>query len=366
MFERKLLRDFDWSLLLLALLLTLCGLVLIHSATGGADRWLYVRKQVLWLGFGVVGLGLLAYLDYGRLARWHAPIYGVTLLLLLTVACLGHTAMGATRWLNLGGFRLQPSEFAKLGLIVTLAALFARRLDQRSHPSTLLRSVGHFGAPVLLVFFQPDLGTALVLLALWLGMSLAAGVRGAHLAAVMGVIVVLCAGVWQTGLIKPYQRARLASFINPNADPLGAGYHINQSRIAIGSGGLFGSGLLRGHQGRLHYIPEQRTDFIFTVVGEEAGFIGSVGLLGIYLLLVLRLLKIALRAKDELGLIMGAGVATMIAFQVLVNVGMTLGVMPITGIPLPFLSYGGSSLLTSFMALGLVLSISMRQRKIIF
>jgi len=366
MFERKLLRDFDWWLLLIALLLAACGLVLIHSATGGEDRWLYVRKQMVWLALGFVGLGLLAYLDYGRLARWHAPIYGVTLLLLFTVAALGHTVMGATRWLNLGGFRLQPSEFAKLGLIITLAALFARRYDERTHAATLLWSLAHLAVPVLLVFLQPDLGTALVLLALWLGMSLAAGMRRVHLAAVMGMIVVLSAGIWQTGLIKPYQRARLASFINPNADPLGAGYHINQSRTAIGSGGLFGLGLHRGHQSQLHYIPEQRTDFIFTVVGEEAGFAGSAVLLGIYLLLIWRLLRIALHAKDELGLIITAGVATMLAFQVLVNVGMTLGVMPITGVPLPFLSYGGSSLLTSFMALGLVLSVSMRQRKIIF
>lgn len=371
MFELRLLKRLDWWLLAIVLALCAIGLAAIYSASradlvaAGSDGLLLAKRQALWLGLGLACLAALLYPDYTTALRWRRALYVVTCLLLLVVIKLGHDAGGAMRWIQLGPLTVQPSELAKLSLIVGLAGLLRQNAAPgRLSLGMLARSGLYLAVPFALVFKQPDLGTGLVLVAVWGAMVLAAGARWRHLAALGLAAVLLFAAAWQAGAIKDYQKDRLRVFANPQADPLGAGYHVTQSRIAIGSGGWLGKGYLRGSQSQLRFIPEQHTDFIFTVVGEEGGLLAGVVVLGLYLALVWRLWRLAEAAEDGSGALLVAGTAALLGFQGLVNVGMTLGVMPVTGIPLPFMSYGGSSLLTNLALVGLALNVGMRRQKI--
>jgi rod shape determining protein RodA len=293
------LRQFDISLLLAVLALIGMGLAILYSATHAWAPGLF-QRQLVWLGFGLLGMGVLTVLEplvWMRRSRW---LYGLNLLMLLLVELMGAERKGAQRWLELpGGFQVQPSEFAKLLLILTLASLLTQMGPSIRTPRGFLMSLLHTALPALLVFLQPDLGTAIVLGALWFGMVYLAGApaRWLTLAALLGVFAF--GAMWQLNLLKDYQKARLVSFLNPEADPQQSGYHILQSRIAIGSGQLLGKGYLHGTQKNLRYIPEQHTDFIFTVVGEEGGFVGSIGFLTLYGFFLYRVWRVMVGARHE-------------------------------------------------------------------
>ncbi len=259
-----------------------------------------------------------------------------------------------------GSFRLQPSEFAKIALIITLAAFMAERKGNIALKDILFSSL-HLAVPLGLVIIQPDLGTAMVFLAIWLGILLVSGAKINHYLLIILLCIIIFSLALQFHMLKDYQMRRLLVFLNPDLDPLGSGYNLLQSKIAIGSGRLQGKGLFSGTQGRLNFIPSHHTDFIFAVLGEELGFLGTSLLLGLYFILLSRGIRIASTAKDMFGTLVATGIIVMLLFQIMVNVGMTIGIMPITGIPLPLVSYGGSSLLANMIAIGLLFNICMRR-----
>ncbi|NES94841.1 MAG: rod shape-determining protein RodA [Desertifilum sp. SIO1I2] len=393
----------DWLLLFLTVGLTTIGGIMIRSAElnlGWTDWWQH------WLvgGIGLVLAMLLARWHYKNLLQLQWVIYAITNLSLIAVIFIGTTALGAQRWITIGGFNLQPSEFAKLGLIITLAGLL--HTNTASTIPMLLKTLGIALVPWILVFLQPDLGTSLVFGAITLGMLywgnanpgwlvlLVSPVVSAILFSIylpgwliwvallaiiawfslpwprlgsIGAVGVNFAagelGFFLWGLLKDYQKDRLILFLNPEKDPLGGGYHLIQSRIAIGAGELWGRGLHQGTQTQLNFIPEQHTDFIFSAIGEELGFVGCVAMLAVFWLICLRLVLIAQNAQDNFGSLLAIGVLSMVVFQVVVNIGMTIGLAPVTGIPLPWMSYGRSALLTNFLAIGLVESVANHQQK---
>ncbi len=391
MFDSRLARRLDWPLIVAVLALCLYGLVMVYSATrspeaaGLAPPSSFVLKQVTWLLLGLAIFVVTLLVDYERIARWHVPLYVAAAVLLVIVLFVGQAPTGAASWIAIGGFRLQPSEFAKIALILSLAAFLGPRVERVQSMRLVLASLLLPAVPVLLVVLQPDFGTALVLLAIWFGALYLAGARVVHLGAVLVGGLALFALMWNldrlpvirsmpqpiSGLVskvalKDYQKRRLTIFLNPQADPLGAGYHVIQSRVAIGSGQLTGRGLFRGTQSRLRFIPERHTDFIFSVVGEELGLVGAVAMLFLYLFLFWRGLRVAIRARDPLGSLLAAGAISMLIFHTMVNIGMGLNIMPVTGLPLPFVSYGGSNLVASFVALGLLQNVHIRRDRMLF
>ncbi|MEN3001092.1 MAG: rod shape-determining protein RodA [Armatimonadota bacterium] len=356
------LKPLDIPLLLATLLLMGVGLAILYSATYQWAPELF-RRQLIWLGLGLVGMAVLAVIDPAVwMRRWHW-LYALNLLMLLMVDLIGVERKGAQRWLELpGGFQMQPSEFAKLLLILTLASWLARTGASVRTLRGFLVSLLHAALPALLVFKQPDLGTAIALGALWFGMVYLAGapLRWLALTALVGILTF--GAMWQLNLLKDYQKARLVSFVNPEADPQQSGYHILQARIAIGSGQLTGKGYLQGSQKNLRYIPEQHTDFIFVVVGEEGGFLGAVGFLGLYGLFLYRVWRVMVGARHEFYRLMAGGILVFFLFHLLTNVGMTMGLFPVVGIPLPFVSLGGSMLVTACAAVGLLLGARLREQ----
>lgn len=375
--ERKLLKNFDWILLGLMIVLAAIGLIAVATATGfrsdSPSTWNYFIKQVSWLAVGLTVLLVVLTVNYHVLFRWWHVLYVVNLGLLLAVRFFGREALGAQRWLQLGPVDIQPSELAKLIVIITLATQLARREGKARSWSDLGLALVHIAPPMLLVLLQPDLGTSMVFLAIMAGILYVAGFSGAKLvglalAGLVAAVAYVAAHLkWGVPLpLESYQLKRLTVFLNPESEPLDAGYHIIQSKIAIGSGKITGQGLFNGQQNQLNYLPEQHTDFIFSVIGEEMGFVGGVIVLGLFLLILRRGLRVIAQARDIHGSLLGAGVVSMLAFHVLVNVGMTMGMLPVTGVPLPFVSYGGSSLLTNSIAIGLLLNIHMRRKKILF
>lgn len=363
--SRRLLRYLDWPLLAATLVLVAGGAVVLYSAVQNtADPWAFVRSRIAHAMVGLLVLIVLAAVDYQTIGRVWRPILGGTLVLLAAVLVIGRTSGGAQRWIPLGplgGF--QPSEVAKLALIITLA----KHLDGHKELAswrTILPVLAHAAVPIALIVRQPDLGTAMVLVAIVTGMLFAAGAPLRALGALGAGAAAMAPLAWR--MLHDYQRLRLLVFIDPGADPLGAGYALIQSKIAVGSGQFFGKGLLHGTQNLLHFIPEQHTDFIFTVIGEELGFVGGALTLGLFALWLWRGLAMAAEAKDRLGQLIAVGAVAMIAFHLFINVGMTVGLMPITGIPLPFISHGGSALTMMMGATGLLLNVGMRRKKILF
>ena len=363
----------DWIMLGAALLICGGGVLAIRSALHLDLHPLdMVRKQMVGVVLGVAAAVALAHSDYeALLKRFARYLYPLNLLLLLVVLSHfgGHEAKGASRWIKLGPVELQPSEFAKVILIATLALFLAQHAEKITEGRTLLKSLVHIGVPMLLIAKQPDLGTALVLLAIWFGMTAMAGARPLHLLAVLASGVLLFAVMWQFNpghILKDYQKNRLQVFLDPAADPRDMGYHLRQSEIAIGSGGMTGEGYEKGTQSNGKFIPEQHTDFIFTIVGEEGGFVVCVALLSLYLVLLERGVAVMADCKDTLGRLLAAGVLSMLTFHVVVNVGMTMGIMPVVGVPLPFFSYGLSSLLVNLTAVGLLLSVAARRHRVMF
>lgn len=377
MINRKLLRNLDTAFVISVLFLLLMGILVLSSATSNvnSDPWYFVKRQAVWIVLGSLVLLLSLLPDYGVLLRYVRHLYIFNLLLLTLVLVMGKTAKGAQLWLGWGGLGIQPSELAKVIIIVTLAAFLLKR-EKLETWRDLLPVFAHIGAPLLLILLQPDLGTSLVFIAILLGMLFVAGTRPALLLKLIGggalLLAVALIAHFKFGLPLPleeYQIKRLVVFINPYLDGRGgrgAGWHVIQSLVAVGSGGLWGKGLFQGTQVHGNFLPEHHTDFIFSVVGEELGFAGGVFLLGLYFILIYRTLCIAQQSRDQFGVLIAAGICSMWAFHILENIGMAIGIMPITGIPLPFLSYGGSSMLTNLLATGLLLNINLRREKILF
>jgi len=360
--DRRLVLNFDWGLLVATLLVIACGLMTVLSAAHVPGRLFsgLFSRQLLWAALGLLGLLAAMSFDYHWLERYAYFIYAAAIFLLVLTPILGTSGGGARRWIVLGPATIQPSEFVKLALVVGLARHLHRRVGE--HPLDLRSvavSVLLFAPPAVLILKQPDLGTVVVLGITVAGLLLLAGLRLRLVFLLAAILIPATPLVWHH--LKPYQQRRVMTFIDPNADPLGAGYHIIQSKIAIGSGMLEGKGYLHGTQNRLNFLPEQHTDFIFAVYAEEWGFLGGAVLLALYVLLMLRCLSVAMRARDPFGMLLAFGLTLMIFGQVLVNIGMATGSLPVVGITLPFFSYGGSSLLASMVAIGLLLNISMRR-----
>lgn len=436
------LKSLDYTLIMVVVALILLGLITIGSATlefkddsftrlenlNFLVRFLYldytyIVKQFLWFLLGMFFMGFIIYIPYEDLLKYTRPLYVLNLLMLIAVLVVGHTTYGAQRWIHLGIFSFQPSEFSKVLMIITFTGFLVQRQGNLNRLWDLLPCFIFVGIPTVLILIQPDLGTSLVFVAVAFSMLFFAGARPSILLGLLGAGLILMAGlffihlylhnidlqtkeqlvssqqqlkgakdnstrqenekIYQQQLkkyqithtlhekfhnytLKEYQMTRLLIFLNPNSDPLGAGYHVWQSLIAIGSGGLSGKGLLGGTQSHFTFLPVRHTDFIFSVAGEEYGFLGALALLGLFFILLYRGIQIALEAHDQSGTLLAIGVVSMIAFHVFLNIGMASGIMPVTGIPLPLFSYGGSNIIMNMIALGLLLNVHVRRRKILF
>lgn len=353
------------------IMLALIGLLAIYSAkfapltTQGLPTDFYVTKQGMALAIGLVAMSVAAAWDYRSLRTWSSLLYVGSVVLLVLVMFIGTEIKGAQSWISLGGFQFQPSEFAKIGLIIGIGAwLYDREVDDLG---AVLGVLGLMALPLVLIVIQPDPGTGSVLLFTAFAIMLVVGVRARYLLA-LALVGVLGLGMLvqygeEWGLLADHQVERLTTFANPESEACAATtcYNTDQSLIAIGSGGTYGKGLFQGTQTNLSYVPENHTDFIFTVIGEEFGFLGSITVLGLFAVVLWRCLHIAAVARDRFGMVVAAGVGGLLAFQLFVNVGMTLGIMPVIGIPLPFVSYGGTSLIATFAMLGLVMNVHMRR-----
>ncbi|MBI4830615.1 MAG: rod shape-determining protein RodA [Candidatus Lindowbacteria bacterium] len=358
---RQLLRGIDYVAFFCALLLVAIGLLTVFSSSyrsGLEEVRPYFSRQLIWALLGIVAMAAAIIIDYRFIARFSYYIHGAMLLLLIFLLIKGREVKGAQRWISLFGFQLQPSEFVKAATLFALARYFDDVREKIREPRFLLVALAIAGIPCGLIILQPDLGTGLVLVALIGGMLFAANAKPSHLAALATCAIAMMPVFWKS--LKTYQKYRLLSFINPNLDPLGSSYQIIQSKIAVGAGGFAGKGWLAGTQTQLNFLPEQHSDFIFSVFAEEWGFVGSCIVILLYAGLLFQALKIAENSRDFLGSMLAVGIITIISFQVLINLLMTVGLMPVTGIPLPFMSYGGSNLLTMMGCVGLLLSIKTR------
>lgn len=369
MLERPWYLSLNYPLALTSVALSIFGLVVIKSATlhsfgGSADA----ARQGAYLVAGLFSMIVFTFIDYHWWQRWAWPIYILNLLMLGAVAVAGHAALGAQRWIGIGPIVFQPSEPAKLLTVLSVAAILANPKRSYRRLRDLIPPIVAVIPPTLLVLKQPDLGTALVFILILSAMLFFALPSLWHFVAYTAGLVAVGALAFATPLLRlrGYQRARLLAFLHPENDPQGAGWSLTQSKIAIGSGQLAGKGLYRGTQTQLGFVPEHATDFVFTVVGEELGFIGAALLLALFAAFLVCAMFVVAAARDRYGLLVAVGIVAMFTFHVLINVGMTLGIMPITGIPLPFISYGGSSLITCFMAVGVLLNIHLQRYKMSF
>lgn len=353
----KVLKKFDPFLFLAMILLLTFGLTVILSTNQAA-----FNRQLLFALMGLVIYTGVSFLDYRLLKFVSFGLYFGILGLLALVFVSGAVTRGTVRWLEFGAVQLQPSEFSKIALILVLASLFKRNIGSRLSFRVFLISLALTALPAILVYFQPDLGTAIVLLAIWLGIVVAAGLKPLYLFLMTFLGLGALVPLWSA--LKDYQRKRIISFLNPALDPLGSGYNVLQAQIAVGSGQFWGRGFGRGPQSHLQFLPEHHTDFIFAALSEEWGLIGSVLLLLFFVVLLCRILAAARSARDDFGTLAAVGVFSFLLPQIFINVGMNLGIMPITGIPLPLVSYGGSSLWVTMAALGLVQSVAIRSQKL--
>ncbi|MFH1454244.1 MAG: rod shape-determining protein RodA [Armatimonadota bacterium] len=352
-------KKLDYKLLAVTLLIVAYGFLILYSASAfsqeDSSAWI---RQLIYLPVALIFLVIFSLIDYEFWGKKINLLYGFNLILLILVLVAGHHAMGAQRWLGFGNFVFQPSELAKLIMIIVVAKLLSDMPEEVNLRTVIKPAVLTF-IPLILILVQPDLGTALVIAFIFMLMLYMKGFN------VFYILAVSIAGIAASPFVlKDYQKARLFVFLNPDKDPMGAGWNLIQSKIAIGSGMLFGKGLFASTQGHLNFVPEHCTDFIFTVLAEEFGLAGSLVLLILFALFLYRCIKTAVTAKDSFGSLLAVGITGMFFFHIIVNIGMTLGIMPITGIPLIFMSYGGSSLLTNMMAVGILLSISMRREKL--
>jgi rod shape determining protein RodA len=355
-------RDFDWPMLAMVLALCTISVLEIYSATLHTKYTGFHTKQIFWIAAGLVAMFLFSKIDYHRLLDWVPWAYGVCMVALLAVLAVGQKVLGARRWIKLGPMHFQPSEWVKLVLILAVARYFANLGGRSLTWKDIFKAFALVGVPLLLVLKQPDLGTALTYTPILVAGLFLGGInlRQALILSTCGLVLV--GGVWSSGkLLKPYQKARLTSFINPDNDPKGTGYQLLQSKIAVGSGGVWGKGAAKGTQTQGDFLPIPHADFIFAAFGEEHGFVGAVFVLLLYFFILMRLIQNAQTAADLSGSLIIMGVVAVLTFQIAVNVGMVIGFMPVTGIPLPLMSYGGSSVLFTFLALGAAMNVRMRR-----
>ncbi|HML79082.1 rod shape-determining protein RodA [Geobacter sulfurreducens] len=363
MIDRRLITNFDWMLLGLVLLICAVGVVNIYSASSSyvLSGTPYYLKQLSWILVGLAIMLLVCSIDYHLLEDVAFWFYGILFLLLLVVLAFGKTSMGATRWLHLGFISVQPSEPMKIIGVITMARILANipmsgglGLRELTLPALMI------GAPAILIMKQPDLGTAILVILIAWSMLAFVGIR---LSALAAVCIATVPAVWLGWhyYLRDYQKNRVLNFLDPERDPLGTGYHIIQSKIAVGSGGLSGKGFLQGTQSQLRFLPEQHTDFAFSVFAEEWGFLGSLVVLLLYVVLILWGLQIARRCNDRFGSLVAVGVTAMLFWHIIINIGMVIGLFPVVGVPLPLFSYGGTSMITSMTGIGILLNISMRR-----
>ncbi|KAF0133133.1 MAG: rod shape-determining protein RodA [Candidatus Saganbacteria bacterium] len=409
MINFRMLRVADRSLFYSVCVLLLISILMIASTTyfselkAGKDAFLFIKKQLGSITVGFILMGIFSFIDYKRLKDFAPFLFVLTILLLLAGHFLGVSSMGAQRWIMLGPFSFQPSEIAKIVMIITLAAYF----DKIKEKSSIIISLLITALPFLIVFKQPDLGTSIIIAALTLGMLIYtknspilvvmiftpllsvlfrqniylwllyllvlwaflyfSRVEIFDMAMIMAInlaVGIALSIFW--GMMKEYQRMRILTFLNPGLDPRGMGYHTLQSMIAVGAGGIFGKGLFHGTQTQLQFIPIQHSDFIFSAIGEEFGLIGSVIVLSLFFNIIWRAIVISQEAEDFFGSLLAVGIAVLIGFHAFVNIGMTIGLLPVVGIPLPFVSYGGTSLIVNMAAIGILESIAMRRQRLIF
>lgn len=362
MIDKRYITNFDWLLFGLVLLVAIMGIFNLYSAgrsAGAEHNTVYVR-QIYWLGLSLILMLVLLTIDYRRLADWWPYIYGITIAALVLVLLIGKTVSGSRRWLGFSAFSVQPSEMAKLGVVLVLASYFYRKdlrkgygLKDLAMPALLVT------LPFLLIAKEPDLGTALILLFIFGSMVLFVRIKLGSFLVLLGSTLTSVPFIWS--VLKDYQKKRILSFLWPEKDPLGSGYHALQSKIAVGSGEIFGKGYLGGSQCKLNFLPEQHTDFALSVFAEEWGFIGSTLLLALYFTLILLGLQVAVRSKEKFGTFLAFGIVAMIFWQLVINTGMVVGLLPVVGVPLPLISYGGSSVVTTMAGIALLLNIRMRR-----
>jgi len=353
------LNNFDWILFLAILAVCSVGLIVIYSATTGTPSAGAFHRQLIWLGLGMSLLILAVLIDYHTLAEFSWIFYGLSVVLLLLTLVYGHVVNSSKSWLGFGGMQFQPSEIAKVSALLAVAAYLGRERVRGLGMVHFAAICGIIGLPVLLILKQPDLGTAVTFVPLFAGAVFVGGIRVRTLLVLALLAALALPLAW--GHLKPYQKERVKTFLEPTRDPKGSGYQLIQSLIAVGSGGLVGKGFLSGTQGQLQFLPEQHTDFVFAVLAEERGFIGAMLSLGLYFVIIYRCLATARAARDRLGVFLAIGVVCTFAGQALLNIGVVVGMLPTTGVPLPLMSYGGSSLASTLLGMGLVLNVWMRR-----
>jgi rod shape determining protein RodA len=355
-------RDFDWPLLGMVFALCTISVLEIYSATLHTKYSGFHSKQMYWIAGGVVAMFLFAKIDYHRLIDYAPWAYGICLLGLVAVKLVGTKVLGARRWIKVGPMHFQPSEWVKLILILVIARYFANLGGHSLTWKEIFKAFALVGIPMMLVLVQPDLGTALTYTPILVAGMFLGGINLRQALILLTCGTALIAGVWSSGkILKPYQKARLTSFINPDNDPKGTGYQLLQSKIAVGSGGIWGKGAAKGTQTQGDFLPIPHADFIFAAFGEEHGFVGAISVLLLYFFILMRLIQNAQTAADLSGSLIIMGIVAVLTFQIAVNVGMVIGFMPVTGIPLPLMSYGGSSVLFTFLALGAAMNVRMRR-----
>ncbi len=362
MIDRRLFTHFEWRILGLVLLLSSIGLLNLYSFTSNGEGTLSALflKQILWLGIGLVVMWAVAFIEYRYYADFAYPIFFILLLLLILVFGFGVITSGARRWIRMGSFSFQPSELMKIALIIALAKFYQKPPDRKGYSLKELSLPFLFLLmPVILILKQPDLGTAIILILIFFSILLFVKIRFSSLLLLMGIGAALIPMGWS--LLKEYQKRRILTFLNPELDPLGVGYHLIQSKIAIGSGGVLGKGFMKGTQCKLGFLPEPHTDFIFSALAEEWGLVGCFVVMGLYLILILWGLRVVVQSKDRFSAILSFGAVSMLFWHTFINMGMAMGMMPVVGIPLPLLSYGGSFLLSTMMGIGLLFNVSMRR-----
>ncbi|MFH2105229.1 MAG: rod shape-determining protein RodA [Parcubacteria group bacterium] len=364
----KHLRKLDWLLLAAVILLISLSIVLIYSTSGstaGEFDFSNLHKQVIFVALGLLFFTLASFFDYQLLKNYAYTLYIIMIVVLVGVLVFGTEIRGTRGWFTFGSFQVQPAEIAKVVLLIILARYFASITGKMSTFRYVVISGLITLIPAGLIILQPDFGSALVLIFLWLAMLLISGIKRIYVAMLGGGGFAIGWILWKF-IFKDYQRERILTFLNPARDPLGAGYNIIQSKIAVGSGGWLGKGLGYGSQSQLKFLPAQQTDFIFAVLAEELGFLGASLLLVLFCFLLLRMMRAVRGARDDFGLMLGVGVIVIFLFQIIVNVGMNMGMVPVTGIPLPLVSYGGSSLISMLILVGILQSVAIRSKKLKF
>jgi rod shape determining protein RodA len=361
--DRRLLTNFDWKILLLIIAIAALGIVNIYSASASYKLvgMSYPVKQLIWFLIGIFLIVVTCSIDYHILEDLAYWFYGILIVLLLLVLIAGKTSMGATRWLNLGFFSMQPSEPMKIVITITFACFFSRSQSAGLLGLTdIIKPLLILALPALLIARQPDLGTAIMVCLVAGTITLAAGIQWRTLLAMFLAALPVIYIVWNY-LLRVYQKNRVLNFLDPERDPLRSGYHLIQSKIAVGSGGLAGKGFMQGTQSQLRFLPEQHTDFAFSVFSEEWGFLGSIVILLLYFAVILWGMNVAGRCNDRFGTFLAVGVTAMLFWHTIINIGMVIGLFPVVGVPLPLFSYGGTSMITSMIGLGLLFNINMRR-----